>query len=1408
MPMDRFWRTVADSVFPWEKDALDFLRRRLPDDERFHVWSNFEILTQDGRIYEVDLLAVTPAGIFLVEIKSWPGRIAGDAGTWTWTHDGQTRGRDNPRIQANHKARVLKSLLLSQRALRKVRDFYVEALVFLAAEDVRVDLDERAGAGVWLRDREATATRPGRPGIVDALTRWPGRPRVDRPKAAALARAMEELGVRPSRRAGRFGDYQLRELLYETADYQEWRVEKESFAGIRRRARLYPVALADGPESRERRVRAARREFSFLTDLTHPGILAPVEYLEDERGPVLFFDHHGDSLRLDHYLRQEHERLDVDRRLNLLRQLFEAVAFAHHRGLVHRALSPRTIEVERPGSPTPRVRVGDWHQGRRRSTDRLTATDRLSATDHVGAGLDEPSQLYLAPETRAQATVDERDEPKLDVFSLGAVAYHVFSGTPPAADLVELERKLHDGPGLQLSTVVDGAVDALQDMIAEATHPDVERRLGSVADLLSYLELVEDQLTEPDASAFADPRVAKAGDRLAGGFDVLKVLGSGAVARVFLVRRGAETAVLKVALEREHNARLDDEHDVLEKLRHELVVAPRARVDVDGRAGILMDEAGETTLERELRGHGALDPAELRRLGDELLRVVDHLEEKGIAHRDLKPANLGLRGESGGRRHLVVFDFSLSRIPAERVLAGTVGYLDPFLRRPGRGRWDVHAERFAAAVTLYEMATGTRPVWGDGRSDPALVDDAAPRVEPEHFPALPAGGADALARFFRRALAPALADRFDTCEEMIEAWRKVFTAPAVVTAPAEAPKEEAGEAEAEAVKDDGATRQPPATRPPIEPAPDVEPATWSVDRLFDDLLPKTRRDSRQAEVLERLLGLAADDGRPESTGSRSEARTPTPTPPFEKGGLGGISAAKPRIGRPSLPYAEPPLDSEATARTPTPTPPFDRVALGGSPTPPFEKGGLGGISPWPSQSDVAADLGVTRARVGQVTATARGRWLRQPALTELRADLADVIARHGGVTTVDELADAVLVRRGSTRRSHERRRRAAAVVRAALEAEAARDAPRFAAYRRSQGTFAALAGDDDLGARLATWAAHLGQRADQLAGEEPPPSAARAREALAALAPPGGPPDPERLLRLAAAASRHAALSPRQELYPRGLPAARAVSLARGALLGARRLDVDGVHRRVLGRFPEAAPLPRRPELDALLRDAGTGLVWWPGPAGGDDDGFYGPESLPSLSSETAHGPADEDAAAAAARFERLLRRSARDRGFLVLTVTPRLAERAASALAHNLERHGLRRLSLERLLIEAMLRVAEREGADWDVILAADAAPRSSDDWALLVDLVRHHALPEVETTLESSAGTVLLTHPGLLARYDALAFLERLRERCGRGLGAWVLVPTGDPTARPVLDGRALPVLGPNDWVAVPEAWVESRS
>lgn len=116
-PTSPRWQAVTDSAFPWERDALAFVRDRPPDHEPYRAWANFEFIADDGSINEVDLLALTPKGFYLVEFKSRPGIVEGDQGTWTWRGDGRQETVDNPLLLANRKARKLISLLHHQPAL-------------------------------------------------------------------------------------------------------------------------------------------------------------------------------------------------------------------------------------------------------------------------------------------------------------------------------------------------------------------------------------------------------------------------------------------------------------------------------------------------------------------------------------------------------------------------------------------------------------------------------------------------------------------------------------------------------------------------------------------------------------------------------------------------------------------------------------------------------------------------------------------------------------------------------------------------------------------------------------------------------------------------------------------------------------------------------------------------------------------------------------------------------------------------------------------------------------------------------------------------------------------------------------------------------------------------------------------
>src|SRR5437867_187897 len=163
------WKIITPSQYEWERRGLDFIRKGLPDHDPYRAWANFEFQRSDGAIYEVDLLVLTKQGFWLVECKAWGGRIGGDAATWTRLQDGKLHSEDNPVLLANRKAKALSSLLKAQPAASKIRFPWLDALVFLSADDVHCDLTGAARNRVLLKDRPKTATQPEQKGILAAL---------------------------------------------------------------------------------------------------------------------------------------------------------------------------------------------------------------------------------------------------------------------------------------------------------------------------------------------------------------------------------------------------------------------------------------------------------------------------------------------------------------------------------------------------------------------------------------------------------------------------------------------------------------------------------------------------------------------------------------------------------------------------------------------------------------------------------------------------------------------------------------------------------------------------------------------------------------------------------------------------------------------------------------------------------------------------------------------------------------------------------------------------------------------------------------------------------------------------------------------------------------------------------------
>jgi len=424
-----------------------------------------------------------------------------------------------------------------------------------------------------------------------------------------------------------------------------------------------------------------------------------------------------------------------------------------------------------------------------------------------------------------------------------------------------------------------------------------------------------------------------------------------------------------------------------------------------------------------------------------------------------------------------------------------------------------------------------------------------------------------------------------------------------------------------------------------------------------------------------------------------------------------------------------------------------------------------------------------------------------------------MLKQAGGVMSASELAIAILVARGSLQEDQELRiRYARAVLRAAVEAERTKVSPNFQIQRDGNQIIVAVSSE------LANYARRLGEVADQLANEDPLVSPVRVIQLLRDVKPPVGARavignmTDNRLLRLAAAVSRQAAVSSRQEIYQRGMAADRALRLSQGALFGVPSLTVQQIRQRVSSRYPEAAPLPDRPALDDLIQEITPDLVW--DQRANDGQGCYVSQvkELPSVTSSTfltrfttAPGqmePGEMTPEIADARqFEERLQRSIREGAFLALLAHPQKYHQACTELCH---RFPVKLVDFDGLFIDTLRQVAEKARVDWNLVLKTDALP-DQGDWDKLMLLVGR-TMPLVEAQLSATDQIILLIYTGLLARYDQMTMLERLREKVGRadGIpGLWLLLPNDQQA---VINGKAVPLLSPGQRTRIPEQWLRN--
>ncbi len=205
----------------------------------------------------------------------------------------------------------------------------------------------------------------------------------------------------------------------------------------------------------------------------------------------------GRSLR---YLLEKQGRLKSGLALSLARQIAEALAYAHSQGVIHGDLKPSNIVV----GPDTAVKIANFGVVSN-PLHNLLALSKASGT----------VPIYAAPELAAK---DASPTIKSDVYSLGAVLYHLLTGKAPfeASSPLETLQRLAEEELQAPTTLVKSIPEDLEKVVMAMLAVEPRERHSDMAGVIEDLkDLGAPEPPEAKPSATVAAQQAKAEEQAA-----------------------------------------------------------------------------------------------------------------------------------------------------------------------------------------------------------------------------------------------------------------------------------------------------------------------------------------------------------------------------------------------------------------------------------------------------------------------------------------------------------------------------------------------------------------------------------------------------------------------------------------------------------------------------------------------------------------------------------------------------------------------------------------------------------------------------------------------------------------------------------------------------------------------------
>ncbi|NUM32999.1 MAG: protein kinase [Candidatus Brocadiae bacterium] len=202
----------------------------------------------------------------------------------------------------------------------------------------------------------------------------------------------------------KIGDYEIVELLGEGGMADVYKVVSR----FRKRPRALKVMKAQAGFER------FNREFESAHSLRHPNIIRVYDTGKIEGRPYFFMEYMDGGT-----LSRRIEKMGIiplREALSVLKQIAMGLKYAHENNIIHRDIKPSNILLGQDSSQEIVAKIADFGIARTTTDNQITVTGQLVGTFK-----------YMSPEYIRGLNIDGH----ADIFSLGIVAYEMFTGREP-----------------------------------------------------------------------------------------------------------------------------------------------------------------------------------------------------------------------------------------------------------------------------------------------------------------------------------------------------------------------------------------------------------------------------------------------------------------------------------------------------------------------------------------------------------------------------------------------------------------------------------------------------------------------------------------------------------------------------------------------------------------------------------------------------------------------------------------------------------------------------------------------------------------------------------------------------------------------------------------------------------------